>query len=659
MKRLPKVDLDAFHADLDTLQLAFVREHYDEFLTTAAKQQWDHLPLLARLLEGEADRRRDRAIARRIRLARFPVNKTLDAFDWTWPKKINRPQVMNLFRLHFVEQASNVVFIAGVGLGKSHLAIALARRACEQRYSVLFASAVDVINTLAAAQAIGRLKHGLNLYIKPRVLVLDELGYLPIDKTGADLLFQIVSQRYERASTVITTNRVYRKWPEIFNHDATLTSAVLDRLLHHAETIVIEGNSFRMRAAATGSIIARMARPGSERAARRWLSERSALGELLGVDFETMGPMQLYRASDALMAHREAIERHLFDRTMGLFDLHPTVTLYDLTNTFFEGEAARQPKAKRGHSKDKRTDCPLLTLGLVLDASGFVRRSQVFAGNVREYRTLAQMLEALHAPREALVVMDRAIATEECVSWLRENAYRYLVVSRERTRHFDPEVARRIETASRQGVHLHKVVSEDGQEVRLYCFSEERANKERAMVERFAGRFEQALTQMGEGLSRPRTEKRADKIRERIGRLKAKSRGIAQHYHIDIDTDDTGERATAVRFTRHPVEGSMMTHPGVYCLRSTQTDWDEETLWRTASSSRRRMGGAASAGVVRKGAPRRSRRRARAGRGGSSGGRRGTVAHRARRCRWSSRSWSRRRDVVRTARGPMRRTVHR
>ena len=123
--------------------------------------------------------------------------------------------------------------------------------------------------------------------------------------------------------------------------------------------------------------------------------------------------------------------------------------------------------------------------------------------------------------------------------------------------------------------------SDDGQEVRLHCFSEERANKERAIVERFATRFEQALTQMSEGLSRPRTEKRASKIRERIGRLKAKSRGIAQHYHIDIDTDPTGERATAVRFTRQPVEGSMMTHPGVYCLRSNQTDWDEETLWRT------------------------------------------------------------------------------
>ena len=142
------------------------------------------------------------------------------------------------------------------------------------------------------------------------------------------------------------------------------------------------------------------------RATRRWLGERSALGELLGADFETMGPMRLYRASDALMAHREAIEHPLFDRAMDLFDLHPTVTLYDLTNTCFEGEASGQPNARRGHSKDQRTDCPLLTLGLVLDASGFVRRSQVFAGNVREHHTLAGRLDALNAPRGALVVMD-------------------------------------------------------------------------------------------------------------------------------------------------------------------------------------------------------------------------------------------------------------
>ena len=336
-----------------------------------------------------------------------------------------------------------------------------------------------------------------------------------------------------------------------------------------------------LRAAAIGSIIARMARPGSERATRRWLGERSALGELLDVDFATMGPMRLYRASDALMAHREAIEHHLFDQAMDLFDLRPTVTLYDLTNTFFEGEARLQPKARRGHSKDKRTDCPLLTLGMVLDASGFVRRSQVFAGNVREHHTLAEMLDALNAPRAALVVMDRGIATEDRVQWLREHGYRYLVVSRERTRHFDPEAALRIETASNHGVHLHKVLSDDGQEVRLYCFSEERAAKERGIVERFAKRFEDGLTKLSEGLSKPRTQKRLDKVWQRIGRLKENSRGVAQHYDVELDTDETGQRATAVRFTRRPLAGSMMTHPGVYCLRSNETGWDEATLWRT------------------------------------------------------------------------------
>ena len=139
------------------------------------------------------------------------------------------------------------MFIGGVGLGKTHLATALGFAACHQGHSVLFASTVDVINTLAGAQATGRLKLELRKYIRPRILILDEIGYLPIDKTGADLLFQIISQRYERGSTILTTNRVYKKWPEIFNNDSTLTSAVLDRLLHHAETVTIEGKSFRMK----------------------------------------------------------------------------------------------------------------------------------------------------------------------------------------------------------------------------------------------------------------------------------------------------------------------------------------------------------------------------------------------------------------------------
>lgn len=232
---------------LTYLKLPFIREHFEPLAKEAAQAHRGHVDYLAGLVEGEALDRQQRAIVRRIRQARFPVIKTLDSFQWTWPRKINRLQVQNLFRLKFVEDKANVIVLGGVGLGKTHLATALGYAACLKGHSVLFATAVDVINTLAAAQNAGRLKQELNKYLKPTLIVLDEIGYLPIDKTGADLLFQIISKRYEQGSIVLTSNRVFKKWPEIFNNDATLTSALLDRLLHHAETVLIEGKSYRMK----------------------------------------------------------------------------------------------------------------------------------------------------------------------------------------------------------------------------------------------------------------------------------------------------------------------------------------------------------------------------------------------------------------------------
>ncbi len=238
---------ESLPAHLQYQKLAFILENYQDLAQQAAEEQWDHIGFLARLVEGEALLRTERSIQRRVRLARFPVIKTMDQFQWSWPKKINRPHIQNLLRLNFIEQKANVVFIGGVGLGKSHLATALGYNACLKGYSVLFAGAIDTVNNLAAAKRAGRLKQELNKYLKPSLLILDELGYLPIDKTGADLLFQIISQRYERGAIVITSNRVFKQWPEIFNNDSTLTSAVLDRLLHHAETVIIEGKSYRMK----------------------------------------------------------------------------------------------------------------------------------------------------------------------------------------------------------------------------------------------------------------------------------------------------------------------------------------------------------------------------------------------------------------------------
>jgi len=231
-------------AHLKYLGLRFM---LDNFEPLSARKQWSPVDYLAALAQGEAALRRDRFIERKIHQARFPVLKTLEQFRWSWPTSINRAMVQNLFRLSFIQEKSNVIFLGGVGLGKTHLATALGYTACLQGNSVLFTTAIDVINTLSAAQAANRLKTDLKKYLAPSVLILDELGFLPIDKHGADLLFQVISSRYEQGSIIITSNKSYKEWPYIFNNDATLTSALLDRLLHHAETILIEGPSYRMK----------------------------------------------------------------------------------------------------------------------------------------------------------------------------------------------------------------------------------------------------------------------------------------------------------------------------------------------------------------------------------------------------------------------------
>lgn len=242
-----KLNSSLLSQHLDYLKLPFLQKHHAELAQQAAQQNWDYVEYLRRLIEGEYSERRQRVIERRVKAARFPVLKTLEQFRWDWPKKINRLQVQHLFRLEFVAQKANAVFLGNVGLGKTHLAIALGYAACQEGYPVRFANAISVINDLSGAQKRGLLKKQLKQYLLPNLLVLDELGYLPIDQHGADLLFQVISQRYERGSIVLTTNKPFKQWASIFNNDSTIASAVLDRLLHHAETVVIEGQSYRMK----------------------------------------------------------------------------------------------------------------------------------------------------------------------------------------------------------------------------------------------------------------------------------------------------------------------------------------------------------------------------------------------------------------------------
>ena len=242
-----KTSTDELNDYLTYLKLPWIRENYNAMVTEAANRNWGHAEFLRRMLEGEANIRADRSTQRRIRDARFPVIKTLEQFDWLWPKKINRPQIQNLFRLQFIEQKANVIFLGGVGLGKSHLAIALGYQACLQGKRTLFASAADIINALSAAQANHKLSAELKKYLRPDLLIIDELGFMPIDKHGADMIFQVISRRYEQGAIILTSNKSFKEWPSIFNNDSTVTSAILDRLVHHSETAAIHGKSYRMK----------------------------------------------------------------------------------------------------------------------------------------------------------------------------------------------------------------------------------------------------------------------------------------------------------------------------------------------------------------------------------------------------------------------------
>jgi len=393
------------------------------------------------------------------------------------------------------------------------------------------------------------------------------------------------------AATASVTEQISTDYQEVDINSVQLTqprSVGVEHLGLHAlsqlglmEKLTELGINGVTRAAVIGNLIGRMARPASESSTLQWLQTHSALGELIDVDFAGMSHMSLYRASDALLRHRSAIEAHLFGSIKTLFALEETVTLYDLTNTYFEGAAADNPKAAHGRSKEKRTDCPLVTLGLVLDGSGFVRRSKTFTGNVSEGSTLAEMLSGLDTPVGAMVIMDAGIATEANLAWLIEHQYRYLVVRRGGARQFDATRAVAIETAGGETIRLQKELSDDGSEVRLHCHSAGREVKETAMSAQCCERFVAGLQKIVDGLQKPRAEKRHDQLLERIGRLKEKSRGASQHYTLTISTDDSGKIVTALAWEKVAMDGTMATHPGVYCLRSNETNWDEEKLWRT------------------------------------------------------------------------------
>jgi len=236
-----------FKQDLKYLKLNYIAENFDQLCELANDKQLDRMGFLEELIQAEKDDKKQRLIQRRIKAAKLGTVKFLEDFKFRHPKSLDEEQVRYHFRLGFMQKALNLIFIGTVGLGKTHLTKSICNKACLEGSTVLFTTAVEIINYLTAAHEANRLEAALKVYTRPQLLAIDELGYIPLDKHGCNLLFQVISRRYENNSTIITTNRPYSQWQEIFNNDAVVTSAVLDRLLHHSDTITIEGSSYRMK----------------------------------------------------------------------------------------------------------------------------------------------------------------------------------------------------------------------------------------------------------------------------------------------------------------------------------------------------------------------------------------------------------------------------
>jgi alkylhydroperoxidase/carboxymuconolactone decarboxylase family protein YurZ len=341
---------------------------------------------------------------------------------------------------------------------------------------------------------------------------------------------------------------------------------------------------------AIGSLVAKITNPSSDIQTYNWLCKTSGINELIDCDFNQISSSNIYRVADKLNTHKDELEMHLYNRQKQIFDYDETITLYDLTNTYFEGTARGIARAKRGRSKEKRSDAPLVTLGIMLDSSGFVRKSEIFDGNIGESTTFKGMLDRLKVKKEknlftyksSLIVMDAGIASEENINYLVENGYEYIVVSRKKDKQFDESKSTPVKLDSKKEVIVkaQKVINEDG-EIELFIHSKARESKENAMLKRVQNLFLESLQYLKDGLTLKRRTKNYEKVIERIGRIKEKYSAIAQYYNISVTKDSNSKSAIDIKWSEKKSLDNKSSINGVYCLRSNNTTMDEKTLWKT------------------------------------------------------------------------------
>ena len=232
--------------NLEVLKLERIKENLDKYIELINKKEKDVVDALYELTNLEIELMNERAIYGCVRTAGFPFIKTFEDFDFSFQPTINKEQILDFKNLRFIENKENIIFVGSPGVGKTHLAISIGLTAAQNRDSTYFINCNDLIANLKKANSENRFMNRLKHYSKYKLLIIDEVGFLPIDREGANMLFQLINKRYENHSTIITTNKPFGKWHEIFG-DVTLANAILDRLLHHSHIININGNSYRLR----------------------------------------------------------------------------------------------------------------------------------------------------------------------------------------------------------------------------------------------------------------------------------------------------------------------------------------------------------------------------------------------------------------------------
>lgn len=344
---------------------------------------------------------------------------------------------------------------------------------------------------------------------------------------------------------------------------------------------------------AATQVISRAVYPASELKTTRWIKENSAVCELTSYDIDKITKDKLYQSALHLYQVKDALEKHLSKRTNALFDLEDKIILYDLTNTYFEGEKSNSQLAKFGRSKEKRSDAKLVVLALVVNIEGFIKYSSVLEGNIADCNTLSAMIEKLRGHTcggPAVVVLDAGIATEENLKLIEEKGYKYLCVSRTKLKDYKAVPDRLtvlLDTKSNQTIRLRSVTTQKNTDYYLEVKSPAKEKKEQGMKLQFEKRFEEELQKIRIALHSKGRIKKLDKVHQRIGRAREKYPSVQHYYNIEVSSDPKTNWATEITWKKDPAKHYERNESlGIYFLRTNLNVQDEIVAWNIYNTIR-------------------------------------------------------------------------